>query len=250
MVQIMQISGELNSQCHHIDRRNYDYGNDYLAWISVSSLSQCRRECESTVDPNADSLSSGDLDVCHGFTWVKNGNRNCALYNARGVESGVYRRGQDSYQCTFALPAGADELNSGSGYSTFNPGTKKFDDNLAIIIEKKHFCPACSSTNDAAAFSIERNQYCRNKCRESGTNTIFVASFPDQQGHWWQWPLDKSIYSQDLFDTYKCKNVPTSMTPNPPGEIECMKNTRRCYAGPFTVTGHLDWKRLECRNWS
>jgi len=249
MVQIMQISGELNSQCHHIDRRNYDYGNDYLAWISVSSLSQCRRECESTVDPNADSLSSGDLDVCHGFTWVKNGNRNCALYNARGVESGVYRRGQDSYQCYFALPAGADELNSGSGYSTFNPGTKMFDDNLAIIIEKKHFCPACSSPVDAAAFSIERNRYCRaNGCQVAGTNTVFVASFPAQQGNWYVTEGGK-IYSQGSFDTYNCRNVPLNPTNEDPPPT-CVRKTFQCYAGPFNRNnGHLIWEKVEQWCW-
>jgi len=128
IVQIVQIHGELKSNCdlddvyvgrigeNWISGKNYDFGNDYLKWIWVTSLYECQRECESTVDPNATSLSGErDLNVCHGITWIKNGNRNCALYNARGIESGVYRQGQDSYRCAFALPSGADELNSGSG---------------------------------------------------------------------------------------------------------------------------------------
>jgi len=80
MAQIWQISGG----CVLFDK-DFDHGEDYMSWTSVYTLSQCKEKCKSTPD-------------CYGITWVKNNkNRNCALYDFRGTESGVVRRGQESY---------------------------------------------------------------------------------------------------------------------------------------------------------
>merc|ERR1719500_1472640 len=93
IVQIVQIHGDLHVSCELIldthAQRNYDYGNDYMKWIRVSSLNECARECESTV--NGKSISTKQQNarhVCQGITWVKGGNRNCALYNSDGMTSG------------------------------------------------------------------------------------------------------------------------------------------------------------------
>jgi len=184
MVQIMQISGELNSQCN----RSYE----------------CRAR-------------NGSGECCYKY-WT----------------GGKWR-------CPRSC--------SGSGYSIFNPGTKKFDDNTATIIEKKHFCPACSDDGDAAAFSIERNQYCRvNGCQVARTNTVFVASFPDQQGNWYVTEGGK-IYSQGSFDTYNCRNVPLNPTNEDPPPT-CVRKTFQCYAGPFNRNnGHLIWEKVEQWCW-
>merc|ERR1711962_689149 len=45
------------------------------------------------------------------FRWVKNSYRNCALYDYRGTETGIRRRGQDSYV----------RCNSGDVYSVLAP---------------------------------------------------------------------------------------------------------------------------------
>jgi len=180
MVQIMQISGELNSQCN----RSFE----------------CR---------------------------ARNGSGECCI---------KYRTG-GKWRCPRSC--------SGSGYSIFNPVTRRFDDNTAEKIERKHFCETCYDESDAAAFSIARNEYCRdNGCQEARTNTVFVASFPNQQGNWYVTTGGK-IYSQDSFDTYNCRNVPTTQTPNPPGEIYCERKLQ-CYAGPFNRNnGHLVWEKVD-----
>jgi len=105
IVQIVQIHGELSSVCDQ-SRPNYDFGNDYLKWIWVPSLRECQRECESTVDQWISPYVPDNVDVCFGITWVKNGNRNCALYNSLQIESGVSRSGQDSYVCSMVAPSG------------------------------------------------------------------------------------------------------------------------------------------------
>merc|ERR1719449_362976 len=64
--------------------RDYDHGQDYLSWTSVDSLALCKYKCKNTYN-------------CDGITWIKDYNRNCALYDSRGTRSGVTRRGQDSY---------------------------------------------------------------------------------------------------------------------------------------------------------
>jgi len=65
-------------------KADYDHGEDYISWTSVSSLNSCKDKCKSTAG-------------CSGLTWVKNYKRNCALYDNRGTGTGVYRRGQNSY---------------------------------------------------------------------------------------------------------------------------------------------------------
>jgi len=93
IVQIVQIHGQQGWDCHFLTGRNRDYGNDYKRWeYNVRSLSECQRKCESS------------SDWCRGITWVKDSSRNCALYDSYGVEEGVGRRNQDSYECRGCPP--------------------------------------------------------------------------------------------------------------------------------------------------
>jgi len=103
IVQLVQIIGGKECNALYEDQGNYDYGEDYFSWISVSSLSQCQRQCESK-------------NNCFGITWVKNGNRNCALYDRPGIQSGVARRGQDSYYCYTSVThaAGGQDTHHGT----------------------------------------------------------------------------------------------------------------------------------------
>jgi len=93
VVQIVKIHGDMVSfekeymrKCDFLEKRNADYGEDYISWTSVRSLSECQRKCETDY-------------YCAGFTWVKDSRRNCALYDKEGTLEGVGRRNQDSYYC-------------------------------------------------------------------------------------------------------------------------------------------------------
>merc|ERR1712080_511339 len=105
ILQVVQIHGQRGC---YLAERDADFGQDYYSWTSVGSLRECQNKCL-------------DRNDCMGFTYVHNNRRNCALYDADGIEEGVKRGGQDSYDCSPATHAAGGWkpkfLSAGSGTS-------------------------------------------------------------------------------------------------------------------------------------
>jgi len=176
IVQIVQIHGSatapLRMICSRDATRNFDFGNDYIKWIRVSSLNECSRECVSASNGKI-VAQHRDRDVCLGFTWVKDGNRNCALYNWDGIDSGVTRSGQDSYYCVFPLASNATPPKGPSGVtgiSDVKTGGGIGDHTLKC---PKHHCEA---TNGSGKCCLER------RLKPSGPRRKWTTECPKSCG--------------------------------------------------------------------
>jgi len=145
---------------------DYDHGEDYLSWTSVYSLGQCMDKCKSTYN-------------CDGITWVKNYNRNCALYDSRGTRSGVTRRGQDSYiNCNsgggsgggVSSSGGGEESCSGNGSAARSAGVYCLNDEGMVTCRSRSDCPP-----DVKDYSVAGCEGCESgiaysyKCDDDGT---------------------------------------------------------------------------------